>query len=244
MASTLLSLLLLTPALAGPGSILLNFEKRETWSRPHLQRRAAADASVFNAQSSLMYLVNVTVGTPPQPLQLQLDTGSSDIWIPFASALPCMTGRCIEGSFAPTESKTFSVLDSGVFRIKYVDGTQISGDYMSDTFGIAGLSVGNMTMGLARKAWEQDPNGQFEGIVGLGFEMGEAVFSQTRQTYPNLVSKLKNRGAIGSRSYSLWLNDKGRSFWQSVTKKLTHQPTAAAPSSSAASTRTSSTRRW
>jgi hypothetical protein len=198
--------LLLASALAGP--ILLDFDKRETWRRPRLQRRSAADASVYNAQSSLMYLVNVTVGTPPQPLQLQLDTGSSDVWIPFASALPCRAGRCIEGSFSPARSKTFSVLDQGVFRIKYVDGTHIGGDYISDTFGIAGLSVNNMTMGLARAAQEQDPNGQFEGIVGLGFEQGESVFGQTGQTYPNLISKLKSQGLTSSRAYSLWLNDK------------------------------------
>jgi hypothetical protein len=200
--------LLLASALAGP--VLIDFDKRETWHRPRLQRRSAADANVFNAQSSLMYLVNITVGTPPQPLQLQLDTGSSDIWIPFASAMPCKAGRCLEGSFLPSKSKTFSVLDQGVFRIKYVDGTHIGGDYISDKFGIAGLSVNNMTMGLARVAEEQDPNGQFEGIVGLGFEKGEAVYAQTGQTYPNLISKLKSQGIIGSRSYSLWLNDKGK----------------------------------
>jgi hypothetical protein len=198
--------LFLASALAGP--LLLDFQARETWQRPRLQRRGAADASVFNAQSSLMYLVNVTVGTPPQPLQLQLDTGSSDVWLPFVAAPPCRAGRCFEGSFNPGRSKTFSVLDSNVFRIKYVDGTHIGGDYISDKFGIAGLTVNNMTMGLARAADEQDSNAQFEGIVGLGFEQGESVYGQTGQTYPNLVSKLKSQGIIASRSYSLWLNDK------------------------------------
>ena len=28
-----------------------------------------------------MYIIEVDVGTPPQPVALQLDTGSSDLWV-------------------------------------------------------------------------------------------------------------------------------------------------------------------
>jgi hypothetical protein len=231
--------LLLAIALAEP--LLLDFQSRETWPQPRLQRRAAAEARVYNAQSSLMYLVDVTVGTPPQALKLQLDTGSSDVWIPCVAAPPCRAKRCIEGSFNPQRSKSFSVLDTNSFRIKYVDGTHIGGDYISDSFGIAGLSISNMTMGLATAANEQDSSAQFEGIVGLGFEHGEAAYAQKGVTYPNLISKLKSQGIISSRSYSLWLNDKCK--LPLIMIILTPQQTAAAPSSSGGSTRSATTNR-
>jgi hypothetical protein len=47
-----------------------------------LRRRASSvAATLYNAQGDLLYLVNATVGTPPQHFSLQLDTGSSDIWV-------------------------------------------------------------------------------------------------------------------------------------------------------------------
>lgn len=47
-----------------------------------LQRRANTLTSTLqNAQSDLLYLINVTVGTPGQQFALQLDTGSSDVWV-------------------------------------------------------------------------------------------------------------------------------------------------------------------
>jgi hypothetical protein len=71
---------------AKPKVVALDFEKREIFgvepSIPGtLNRRKSTTAVLFNAQGDLLYLINVTVGTPPQQFSLQLDTGSSDIWV-------------------------------------------------------------------------------------------------------------------------------------------------------------------
>lgn len=56
-----------------PGVIPLSFER--AWSS--LEKRGS---TVGTATSSLIfnYIVNITAGSPPQPITLSLDTGSSD----------------------------------------------------------------------------------------------------------------------------------------------------------------------
>jgi hypothetical protein len=87
---------------------------------------------------------------------------------------------------------------------------------MNETFGIGGIAVTKMTMGLAKQSSEQDTTSEFQGIVGVGFDTGEAIYSQTSSatqagtTYPNIISQLVNQGFIRTKAYSLWLNDRGK----------------------------------
>jgi hypothetical protein len=97
------------------------------------------------------------------------------------------------------------------FSISYVDGTKIGGDYINETFGIAGITVKQMTMGVAKQAEEPnaDESTPFQGIVGVGFDAGESIVSQTQgqSGYPNIISQMVLQNIISTRSYSLWLND-------------------------------------
>ncbi|KAF2664525.1 acid protease [Microthyrium microscopicum] len=202
---------------AEPGVLGLTFEKRRadpsTLPPSRLRKRASsAQATLYNSQGALLYLVNSTVGTPGQNIGLQLDTGSSDIWVPWAKSTVCTAkgSVCSSGSFDETKSSTFVEYAAGEFQIGYVDGTKIQGDYVNDTFSIAGASIKNMTMGLAKKSSSPNSSGSspFQGIVGVGFDNGEALYSQSQgQTYPNIISQMVAQNVISVRAYSLWLND-------------------------------------
>lgn len=76
---------------------------------PRLHPRAGSsfDSNISNDKQIGAYFVSVKVGTPDQELSLQLDTGSSDVWVPAVSADQCRNrtaGGCPFGSCkAPRE---------------------------------------------------------------------------------------------------------------------------------------------
>ena len=211
MASTLLAagclLSALAPVLATPKVVGFPFQKQVRRDvRHHLDRRQkSADIAIGNAQ--ILYYMNITVGTPPQPFVLQLDTGSSDIWIPSADSDVCRENRgqaCTLGAFEASQSSTYIDLAPGAFQISYVDGSTISGDYFADVLSLGdnGPTLQNMTMAVASKASRD------VGIMGIGYSAGESIASTDPESvYPNIIDQLVLQKYINTRAYSLYLND-------------------------------------
>ena len=82
--------------------------------------------------------------------------------------------------------------------------------YINETFALGGTTIKQMTMGLAKQASVPGASGQpFQGIIGVGFDSGEAIVDQTQGQviYSNIISQMVLQGAISTRAYSLWLND-------------------------------------
>ena len=148
----------------------------------------------------------MTIGTPPQSFSLQLDTGSSDIWIPSVHADACQ--RTLDvckqfGSFDDVQSSTFAKRGpNGAFQISYQDNSAVVGDYFNETMVIGKTVIKNMTMGLALQA------DRALGIMGIGYDAGESIAATNPDAiYPNVISQLKDQGYINTLAYSLWLND-------------------------------------
>jgi hypothetical protein len=94
-------------ALASAGTVQFDIARNEQVREAQLTRRAlqlqrrdgilpragTVSAVLTNAEAEGLYFANVTVGTPPQPLQLQIDTGSSDVWVPANTASICSHAR-------------------------------------------------------------------------------------------------------------------------------------------------------
>ncbi|OJD10419.1 hypothetical protein AJ78_08565 [Emergomyces pasteurianus Ep9510] len=149
------------------------------------------------------YVCEIALGTPPQTLILQIDTGTSDLWINAVNTTfegmhnPIALG----GTYDPDASYTVRYLNSE-FGIEYADGAGATGDFLTDTLVIGGKRVKNFQFGVGYQSRSD------QGVMGLGFLANEVeVAEKHRDPYPNLPFALKEAGLIACACYSLWLND-------------------------------------
>ncbi|KAK6358204.1 hypothetical protein TWF730_007555 [Orbilia blumenaviensis] len=209
LSSACLSTQSAAPA-AAPKVVSMPFARREDARTLDKIKRDSVSVSLGNAQrgsrSIGIYYVNTTIGTPGQTIQLQLDTGSSDLWMFSEEACRSDDVMCLGGIFDPEESSTYELLYNGEFNISYVTpGSGVHGDYIRDNVQMAGAEIKGLTMGLAKRA-KQVPT----GIMGIGYRENEAIFAQTggRNSYPNIIDLMANQSIINTRAYSLYLDDK------------------------------------
>ncbi|PIG82053.1 yapsin [Aspergillus arachidicola] len=175
-----------------------------------LEKRKYAGALLGNdiLDGKGLYWVNASVGTPPQPVQLQVDTGSSDVWMFGPQSCDLNTSPCLGNAYDPTLSSTSKILDKGGFSIQYVTpGSGVKGDYVGDNFGFGSVTVQGLTMGVARQA-----QNVITGIMGIGFAAGESIVSQGQKPYKNIIDMLVEQELVNTRAYSLWLNDVEANF--------------------------------
>ncbi|KAI2632763.1 aspartic peptidase domain-containing protein [Xylaria nigripes] len=149
------------------------------------------------------YYAEVSLGTPPQPVTLILDTGSSDVWVLDSRADLCHSrlmqmyfGSCFD-TYDPRNSSTVTLAVQNGFSIQYLDDSGASGDYIKDTFQIGGASIKQLQVGLAESSTINS------GLLGIGFDTNVAA----RKIYRNIVDLLVDQDLIQTQAYSLYLND-------------------------------------
>lgn len=175
---------------------------RSTNRQPALHRRAGTYSQELNNNlTGGGYYAQVTVGTPPQTVDLVVDTGSSDVWILDSRANLCRSktmqnyyGYCLS-TYDPSKSSTYSIVSQDEFSIRYVDGSGAEGDYIRDTFSIGGADIKKLQMGLAENSTINS------GLLGIGFAANVA----SRTPYPNIMSLFEDQDLIAIQAYSLYL---------------------------------------
>lgn len=172
----------------------------------------------FAGSIGLRYFVNLTVGTPPQPQTVIIDTGSSDTIFLAADAPSCQGGKskskCPGGSFNASASSTYQLLSPGAIDAGYGENATATSnqggyvaDLVTDMIQIGDIVVTGAQFGLAHEAEGNFlGNGQYTGIMGLNYPALEAV-KEGQPKYPTFVESLVGAKAIASRLYSLYLNE-------------------------------------
>ncbi|ORX50170.1 rhizopuspepsin 4 precursor [Hesseltinella vesiculosa] len=130
------------------------------------------------------YYAEVQVGTPPQTLKLDFDTGSSDLW--FASTL-CSTCSGTQTKYDPTKSSTYQK-EGKTWSISYGDGSSASGITGLDTVNLGGLSIKNQRIEMAKQESSQFQQDPVDGLLGLGFDTISTV-AGTKTPVDSLIAQ-------------------------------------------------------
>ncbi|CAI4980943.1 CGH_1_HP_G0059460.mRNA.1.CDS.1 [Saccharomyces cerevisiae] len=176
------------------------------------KRNEVLNTTVINAIG--MYVVKMEIGTPPQTLYLQLDTGSSDMIVNNADIAYCKSMS--DGSdYASTDNyeltATFNGLPSttisseayntlcsywGTFDASNSSTFENNATFFNDTYGDGTYYAG--TYGTDAYPF---PLQKFTDGIEYALALNRTPF-----IYDNFPMELKNQGKINKIAYSLFLN--------------------------------------
>lgn len=183
-------------------------------------------------ENDVEYLAPVSIGG--QKLNLDFDTGSSDLWVFNTQLDKAVTkGHSV---YDPKASKTFSLINGAEFNVSYGDGSGASGIVGTDVVNLGGASFQAQAIELATDVSEQfiqDQNN--DGLLGLAFSALNTVKPQQQKTFfdnikdtlaePVFTANLRH-DAVGSYEFGTvdasqfsgdmtWIPiDNSNGFWQ------------------------------
>ncbi|KAL7809414.1 aspartic peptidase domain-containing protein [Trichoderma aethiopicum] len=166
--------------------------------RPKLSSRAI-EIQVEN-RSDVSYYAQLNIGTPPQTVYAQIDTGSFELWVnPNCSNVQSADQRFCRaiGFYDPSSSSTADVTSQSA-RLRYGIGSA-DVTYVHDTITLPGSSRGMKAVQFGVADTSVD---EFSGILGLG--AGNGINTQ----YPNFVDELAAQGVTATKAFSLALGSK------------------------------------
>ncbi|RDB16308.1 Lysosomal aspartic protease [Hypsizygus marmoreus] len=157
-------------------------------------RRAVAGISMVNQQSDASYFATVNIGTPPQPFNVILDTGSSDLWVADSA---CVTCNRVTPVFEASKSSSLQLSASST-TIRYGSG-EVAGQIGSDVVRMGGFTVQEQTFLAVNELSSGLLDGSVSGILGLAF----STIASTRAT--PFWQTLANNGQLTTPEMSFWM---------------------------------------
>ncbi|KAF8265631.1 aspartic peptidase domain-containing protein [Lactarius quietus] len=164
-----------------------------------------------------VYTVAVQVSGSNQNVSLQVDTGSSDLWIASTS---CSSAAC-----SNTKGREYDPSVSGIatgynFNITYLAG-EVTGPVYWDQVQVGGYNLSNQALAAATSVVSEPLEYEFDGILGLALPLNSIIAQHIAPTdgdgrdgasfSSNLFSLTPVGTAPASRFFSLSLSRPGSS---------------------------------
>ncbi|KNZ79970.1 Saccharopepsin [Termitomyces sp. J132] len=150
-------------------------------------------AFVTNIRHVRSYTFEAVVGAG-QKLSLQVDTGSSDLWIASKS---CSSSSCgqTDGHLYDASSSTST---GKTFSITYLKG-MVSGSIVWDKFSMGGYSLDSQALAAATVVTSEPLSAAFSGILGLALPLNSII----AELIPPVTSNSPDGAAWASNLFSI-----------------------------------------
>lgn len=190
---SLLSLVVVSEAV-----VVLDFSGYTTVGRTRKQEKRATIPSAVLQNDNVQYLVNLTLGTPPQNLQFRVATNAGDLLLVSQQDPLCAvpSNNCTGGLFDQNASSSYKVVDTN-FTTTYTTGNNATGVYATDVVRFGEVQIDNLQFGL------QLAGSNKVNILGVGY----AQLEEANTSYPNLPYRMFNQGLANIIGYSMYFND-------------------------------------
>ncbi|KAK8212062.1 aspartic peptidase domain-containing protein [Phyllosticta capitalensis] len=155
----------------------------------NLTNKAGGLVSANPEDGAALFLSPVNIGG--QTLNLDFDSGSSDLWVFSTSLNQATIGQ--HAAFNPGQSTSFKASQGATWQISYGDGSGAAGTVGTDVVNIGGATVTGQAVELATavsQSFVQDT--ATDGLVGLAFSNLNTVKPQQQKTFfENLLPTLQ-----------------------------------------------------
>ncbi len=162
------------------------------------------ESEIVKDYANAQYYASVSIGTPPQSFNVIYDTGSSNLWVPEKDCVHCGY-RLIhkKNKYDKDASSTYQE-DGSDFSIRYGSGA-VSGTYEIETVTLAqDIAVKNQKFASIHDAGGMGfayALGQFDGILGLGFDSISVGGAET--VFHNAIEQ----GLVEKGMFAFYLGD-------------------------------------
>ncbi|THV07632.1 acid protease [Dendrothele bispora CBS 962.96] len=179
---------------------------RDTALPPRYMYKERQSEPLIDENSDSEWTGFVSIGTPGQKFLVDVDTGSSDLWVTSASCNSsiCASKRKYEASLSPT---SMQIQGEGAFEIVYGDKSTVSGPIYRDTVNIGGIEVQNQYFSPVTNLSRQFDGDPIDGIIGLAFP---SISNIGRDTF---IDNAYQQGAIPARVFGLYLANTGSELY-------------------------------
>ncbi|KAE8148987.1 aspartic peptidase domain-containing protein [Aspergillus avenaceus] len=127
----------------------------------HLPGSELQQCETDDFQNDAVFFVPVDIGSPPQNVQLVLDSASADFWVRSLA----------EGNrgFDSAKSSTFAPFEDATWKVSRIDGSSVSGSFGTDEITIGGVTSKEQTVQLADAVSPAFARASGDGVLGLSF---------------------------------------------------------------------------